>query len=138
MAFFISPTFLKMKLKRCIAMTTSPRKTVLFAFRGDPMCFIHVLLNAIDLHERGREGKIVIEGEAITLVAEMALDSHFLHALYAQAKDLGLIDAVCQACATKLGALEDIKLENLPLVADMKGHPSMGRYLEEGYEILTF
>jgi hypothetical protein len=119
-------------------MTPSRSKTVLFAFQGDPMCFVHVLLNAIDLHERGREGKIVIEGEAIQLVADMALDSHYLHALYAKTKELGLIDAVCQACATKLGALEDIKFEHLPLVGDMNGHPSMGRYLEEGYEVITF
>ena len=114
------------------------RKTVLFAFQGNPLCFIHVLLNALDLHERGLEGKIVIEGEAVKLVAEMSLDSHFLHALYAKTKDLGLIDAVCLACATKLGALEDIKFEKLPLVDDMNGHPSMARYLEQGYEVITF
>jgi hypothetical protein len=41
-------------------MTTSGEKIVLFAFRGDPLCFIHVLLNSLDLHERGREGSIVI------------------------------------------------------------------------------
>ena len=34
-------------------------KTVLFAFRGDPLCFVHVLLNALDLKERGQEGLIV-------------------------------------------------------------------------------
>lgn len=119
-------------------MTHTTSKTVLFAFRGDPMCFVHVLLNALDLHERGREGKIVIEGEAVQLIAEISLDSHFLHALYAKTKEMGLIDAVCLACATKLGALEDIKFENLPLVDDMNGHPSMGRYIEEGYEVITF
>ena len=41
----------------------SQEKTVLFAFRGDPLCFVHVLLNGIDMHERGRQGLIVIEGE---------------------------------------------------------------------------
>jgi hypothetical protein len=29
------------------------KKFALFVFIGDPMCFIHVLLNAIDLSESG-------------------------------------------------------------------------------------
>lgn len=115
-----------------------PPKTILFAFSGNPLCFVHVLLNALDLHGRGGEGKIVIEGEATRLIGEMAADSHFLHALYAEAKGLDLIAAVCRACATKLGVLEEVKAENLPLGDDMQGHPSMGRYLEEGYQIITF
>ena len=119
-------------------MSPSHNKTVLFAFRGDPLCFIHVLLNGIDLHERGREGKIVIEGEAVKLIADMAQDGHALNTLYKKAKGLGLIDAVCLGCATKLGALEAAKAEGLPLVGDMNGHPGMGRYLAEGYEVITF
>ena len=31
------------------------KKVVLFAFNGDFMCFIHVLLNALDMHEKGYE-----------------------------------------------------------------------------------
>ena len=31
------------------------KKVVLFAFNGDFMCFIHVLVNALDLHEKGYE-----------------------------------------------------------------------------------
>ena len=36
------------------------QRKVIFAFRGDPLCFIHVLLNGIDLNERGQEGLIII------------------------------------------------------------------------------
>jgi len=41
------------------------RKTVLFVFNGDPMCFIHVLLNALDMKEKGHEAGIVVEGAAL-------------------------------------------------------------------------
>lgn len=119
-------------------MPNNTKKTVLFAFQGNPMCFIHVLLNGIDLHERGREGKIVIEGEAVTLIAKLAKKEHAFHSLYEKVKELGLINAVCMACATKLGAVEAAKAEGLPLVGDMHGHPSMGRYLDESYEVITF
>lgn len=40
------------------------KKTALFVFNGDPMCFIHVLLNALDVRKKGCEVKIVVEGSA--------------------------------------------------------------------------
>jgi hypothetical protein len=38
-------------------------KFALFAFRKEPMCFIHVLLNALQLNKFGYEVKVVLEGE---------------------------------------------------------------------------
>lgn len=116
----------------------SVTKKVLFAFRGDPMCFIHVLLNGLDLHEKGMGGEIVIEGEAVKLVAEMSKEGHFLAPLYGKAKEQGLLVAVCRACSVKLGALEAVEDEGLPLVGDMNGHPSMAAYVEKGYDVITF
>ncbi len=31
------------------------------------MCFVHVLLNALDLVESGQEAKIIFEGESVKL-----------------------------------------------------------------------
>ncbi|WDP92224.1 MAG: cytoplasmic protein [Desulfobacter sp.] len=113
-------------------------KTVLFAFRGDPLCFIHVLLNSLDMNDRGQEGLIVLEGEAVKLVGEMSRPGHFLNALYEKAKAKGLIYGACKACATKLEALEAIKEEEIPLVGKMANHPSMGEFMEKGYRVITF
>lgn len=81
---------------------------------------------------------IVIEGEAVKLVPEMSKEGHFLAPLYGKAKSLGLIDAVCKACSAKMGVTEAVEYERLPLVGDMSGHPSMGAYLDKGYQIITF
>jgi hypothetical protein len=40
----------------------------LFVFNGDPMCFIHVLLNALGMKAKGSEEKIIIEGASVKLV----------------------------------------------------------------------
>lgn len=112
-------------------------KTAIFAFRGNPICFIHVLLNAIDLHEKGGKVKIILEGEATKLIIEIRKPEHPLHALYEKAKDLGLIDAVCRACALKMGALEAAEAERLRIADDMAGHAGMAPYKEQGYEIIT-
>ncbi len=114
------------------------QKKVIFAFRGDPMCFIHVLLNGIDLHERGQEGLIIIEGEAVTLIPQIAKPDHFLSTLYQKAKKLGIIHGACKACSIKLKVDPEIKKEGIPLIGDMSGHPSMGNFIEKGYQIITF
>ncbi|MFP4548122.1 MAG: DsrE family protein [Fidelibacterota bacterium] len=113
------------------------QKTVIFAFQGNPMCFIHVLLNAIDYHEKGMEGAIVIEGEAVKLVPEMSQPGHFLSKHYEKAKELGLIREVCLACSKKMGVAEAVEKAGLPLKGDMSGHPSMSKYLKSGYRIIT-
>ncbi len=115
-----------------------PPRTILFAFRGDPLCFIHVLLNALDLHEKGRGGAIVIEGEAVKLVPEMSREDHFLNALYRKAREKGLIVAVCKACSAKMNVTGAVAAEGLPLVGHIGGHPSMARYMDDGYQIITF
>jgi hypothetical protein len=114
------------------------KKKVIFAFRGDPMCFIHVLLNGIDLCERGQEGLIIIEGEAVTLVPQIAKPDHFLSALYQKAKTLGIIHGACKACSIKLKVENNIEKEGIPLIGDMSGHPSMGSFIEKGYQVITF
>jgi hypothetical protein len=114
------------------------KKVVLFAFNGEPMCFIHVLLNAVDMSDKGYEVKIVIEGSATKLVPELAKGDNPMHRLYEKAKGLDLIDGACKACSNKMGTIEAVKGEGLRLLDEMTGHPSMARYREEGFEIITF
>lgn len=113
-------------------------KVLLVAFQGEAMCFVHVLLNALDMQQRGCTVKIIIEGLAVKLPQELDQPEHTFHALYTQTKAAGLIEGVCKACSAKMGALEAVQAQGLPLLADMHGHPSLGRYLEEGYTVLTF
>lgn len=114
------------------------QKTVLFAFNGDPLCFVHVLLNALDLNEAGQESGIVFEGQSVTLVGLLARPEHPFHGLYAEAKEKGLLLGVCKACAVKLDALAAVNDEGLPLISDMRGHASMRAFLEAGSAVITF
>lgn len=113
-------------------------KMALFVFNGDPLCFVHVLLNTLDLKARGYDAKIVIEGAATKLVPELAHEHNPLHTLYRQVKAQGLIDAVCRACSAKMQVLADVEREGLRLVDEMSGHPGMGRYRDDGHDILIF
>jgi len=52
-------------------------------------------------------------------------------------KKLELIDAVCRACAMKMGALEAVGAEGLRIADDMAGHAGMAPYIERGFAIVT-
>jgi len=114
------------------------KKMALFVFNGDPMCFIHVLLNALDMNEKGYEARIIVEGAATQLIPELAEPENQLHGLWEKAKDAGLVAGVCKACANKMQTLEATNDQGLPLLADIAGHPAMARYRDEGFEIISF
>jgi len=113
-------------------------KIIFFAFRDDPMCFVHVLLNSLDLNDKGMNGKIILEGEAVKLVQEIAEENHFLNKLYVKAKERNLFIGACKACSNKLGAVDALGGENIPLIGEMMGHPAMSDYIQRGYRIITF
>jgi hypothetical protein len=113
-------------------------KIVLLAFEGETMCFVHVLLNALDLAEKDHDVAVIIEGAATQLIAELADPSKPFAKLYAEVKERGLVKAVCKACASKMGALDAAKEQELPIVGDMKGHPALEPWLTQGYQVITF
>ncbi|WP_045222052.1 DsrE family protein [Desulfonatronum thioautotrophicum] len=114
------------------------KKIALFVFNGDPMCFIHVLLNALDMQAKGYEPKVIIEGAAVKLIPELVKPDNPLNGLWQKNLDAGLTEGVCKACSTKLGTLEAAKEQGLTLLDDMSGHPSMASYRDQGFEIITF
>jgi hypothetical protein len=114
------------------------KKVVLFAFNGELMCFVHVLLNGLDMKGQGFEVKIIIEGAATKLIPDLLVEGNLLNSPYKKARAENLIDGVCMACATKMGTADGAKKMGLPLLNDMWGHPAMAKYLKEGYEVITF
>ena len=113
-------------------------KTALFVFNGDPMCFIHVLLNALDIDAKGHEARIVIEGAATQLLPKLIEAEHPLNQLWIRCLRAGLVAGVCRACANKMGTLEAANTQQLTLLADMNGHPAMSTFMAAGYKIITF
>jgi hypothetical protein len=114
------------------------KKIALFVFNGDPMCFIHVLLNALDMDQKGYDAKIVIEGAATKLIPELEMKSNPLHQLWEKAKSQGLVEGVCKACSNKMETISAVKNLGLPLLEDVLGHPGMARFRNAGFEIITF
>ena len=110
---------------------------VLMAGLDMPCRLVHTLLWAMDITARGGEAKIILEGEAPNWLLELTDPKHGRHRLYRKVKEMGLIDAVCKACAVQAQAVEVATDEGLRLVFDASGHVSLKPYMEEGYQIVT-
>jgi hypothetical protein len=113
-------------------------KYALVVFNGDPMCFIHVLLNALDMKERGHEAKIVMAGAATKLIPDLYVEGNPLHGLWKKCLAADAVAGVCLACATKLGVREATEAHGLRWMGEMAGHPSLAALRADGYEVITF
>lgn len=112
------------------------KKILFYAMNGERACFIHVLLNALKLHEAGHEVKIIFEGMSVKLPPVLAKDDDPRYQQYQQALDNGIIAGVCRVCANVMGVLEENEKLGLELLADMEGHAGIKDYIENGYEII--
>ena len=114
------------------------QKFALFAFNGDPMCFIHVILNALDLKKNEYEVKVIVEGSATKLASQFENKENPFFEQYQKLKSLGLIDCFCKACSNKMESLKEVERLGFETCDELMGHPSMARYINEGYKIITF
>lgn len=110
------------------------KKYAFFAFKGEVMCFNHVLINALEMVSKGDQALIVMEGESVKLIEVLEKSGH---PVFLEVKEKGLIDCVCKACSIKMGVLDYNTTCGIPLADALNGHPSMHAYLKRGYEIIT-
>lgn len=110
------------------------RKIAFFPFKGEKMCFMHILINALDLYEKGVDAKIIVEGEAVKLIKVLEEEGN---KPYLKIKELGLFDSICKACSAQMGVLEYNETTGIPIKGNANGHPAMYDYINAGYEIIT-
>ena len=110
------------------------KKTLFYAMTGEKMCFQHVLMNALDLHNGGFEAKIIFEGASVKLPSILKEENN---PLFGKAIEAGLIAGICFACSKVLGVFEANLALGLPMLDDMFGHAGMKPYLNDGYEVVS-
>nr|WP_300004055.1 cytoplasmic protein [Tissierella sp.] len=110
------------------------KKIAFFPFMEDKMCFMHILINALDLHEKGVATKIIVEGKAVKLIKVLEEEEN---KMYLKTKELGLFDSICKACSAQMGVLEYNEKTGIPIKGNANGHPAMYDYISEGYDIVT-
>ncbi|BBD07877.1 DsrE family protein [Desulfovibrio ferrophilus] len=114
------------------------KKVALFAFNGELLCFVHVMLNALDMQEKGYDVRLVFEGASVKLIPELAQTENMFHKLYLKLKESGVVEGACKACSHKLEVADAVKAEGIAMIGEMMGHPAISEYMDQGYEVITF
>ncbi|RMG67993.1 MAG: hypothetical protein D6715_03460 [Calditrichaeota bacterium] len=91
---------------------------------------------AKECQQNGDEVAIVFDGAGVKWPAALEDPEHKYHALYQSVKQS--IAGVCKYCAAAFGVKNQIETLGLPLVGEFDDHPSLRKYLAEGYHVLTF
>src|SRR5699024_685578 len=110
------------------------KKILFYAMTGEEMCFQHILLNVMDLRDKGTEVQIIFEGASVKLVSKFEEGNN---PLYKKAKEAGLIAGVCLACSKAMGVYEENLKSELAMLDDMSGHAGMKPYIDNGYEVIS-
>ena len=114
------------------------KKIAIFAFMSDPMCFAHVLFNALDMFHKKYDVKVVIEGAATKLLPGLGTKGAPLNKEWESVKAAGLLAGVCRVCSTQMETAKSAADQGLTLLDDMSGHPAISEFRNQGYEILIF
>ena len=109
-------------------------KVLFYAMTGEKSCLMHVLMNAVDLFDKGAEVKVIFEGGSVKLPSVLQEENN---PHYIKAREQGLLAGICMACSKQLGVLEINRELGLPILSALFGHAGMSGYLDKGYSVIS-
>ena len=110
------------------------KKLLFVIWSANKGTFTHIMMNALDFNKKGYEIGVVLESEGCKLIP---MYEENVNEKFEKMKELGLIVSVCRACAQATGALESAEKQGLPIHDELFGHPSLEKWIKEGYELIS-
>ena len=96
--------------------------------------FTHIMMNLLDMNEKGHEVGLVFESEGCKLITEYHENKNDK---FENIKDLKLIASVCKVCAKSMGAFELAEEQGMPIHDDLFGHTPLEKWVSQGYQIVS-
>jgi hypothetical protein len=99
---------------------------------------VHALLYACELAENGYTVVLVFDGAGTGWANELRKPENPLHKHYAKVKKLGMTEEICDYCADQFHVKDELpEQQRKLLVGDYEGHPSLVKWIEQGYEVIV-
>lgn len=97
---------------------------------------LHALLYAEELKEAGYPVVLIFDGAGTTWAEALQDSTHRLRSSYERLKKLGVVEEICDFCAGAFRVKDSLRKRSIPLVSEFRGHPSIRRWVDEGYQII--
>jgi len=99
---------------------------------------LHALLYSKELKEGGYPVVLIFDGAGTEWARAMRDPNNKLHAKYAELKKLGLIEEICDFCAGAFKVKKELKKDqSIPLIGEFEGHPSLRKWIDQGYQVIV-
>lgn len=100
---------------------------------------MHAFLYVKELKEHGHEVVLIFDGAGTTWAEELSNpeSQSNLKGLYDEFMQAGVLEIVCDYCATAFGKKQALVKRNRNLVSEYEGHPSIAKWLNNGYQLIT-
>lgn len=98
---------------------------------------LHALLYSKELKEHGHDVVLVFDGAGTEWAEEWTNPSsqHKLAPMYRELSKQGLTNIICDFCANAFAA-KKLQEREVPLTAEYQGHPSIAKWVDQGYQIV--
>lgn len=97
---------------------------------------VNALETAKEFYAAGDDVEIIFDGAGTEWVSELADTDHRYHGLYSEIKET--ITGACRFCSEAYGVLSAVEDEEIDLLDEHDGHPSLRRLVAAGYTVITF
>lgn len=120
-----------------------PRKILFVVFAEDVCRQLHAFMYANDLHRKGYQTRIIVEGMATRLLADLEEAPPQLQKAVSAAKTAGLIAGACLQASSGCGSAKDrdivdaIKERGVGFLSDLENHAGIEPFIRDGYEVIV-
>jgi len=100
---------------------------------------VHAFLYAKELKEHGHEVVLIFDGAGTEWAEELSNPESpsKLKPMYEQLKQAGVVEIICDFCAGAFQVKDRLAQRQVPLTAEYAGHPSIAKWVEQGYELIV-
>jgi len=96
----------------------------------------NALTTAYEFKEAGDEVTVVFTGAGTKWVGQLSDPDHRLHRAFSLVRDE--VAGACKACAVSFEVKEEVEASGVALLTEYRGHQSLRRLVNEGYQIISF
>lgn len=97
----------------------------------------HALLYTKQASDAGIETKLVFDGGGTEWALEMTKESSHHYNLYKSLIEKKAILGTCKFCSKAFGVEDELKKTDAIFVDEDHGHPNIGNYINNGWQVIT-
>jgi len=97
---------------------------------------VNALMSAREFKDGGDEVTVVFDGAGTIAAGAFGASAHDYNELFEAVRDT--MAGACEYCSGAFGVKEEVQQVGIELLDEYKGHPSVKKLVERGYEVVTF